>query len=254
VDAVLDWLRLPPPARPRLITLYFSDVDHAAHRFGPLAPEARDAFSRVDAALGRLLDGIQTLPIRDDVFVVLVSDHGMAETSRDRTTALDTLIDLRDVVVSDAGPTASLHVRGGPARARQVRDELNARLRHGRAYLRADVPERLHYRADPRIGDVVIVMEEHYMVYAREREDDSFPAGMHGWDPALPSMHGIFIVSGPGIRKGATVDAVENIDIYPFLAELLGIEPAAGIDGRPGRISGAVSEPDAAGRPVRRRP
>ncbi len=254
VDGVLDWLRQPPDTRPRLITLYFSDVDGAAHRFGPFAPEVRDALSRVDGALGRLLDGIATLSIRDQVYVVLVSDHGMAETSRDRTVALDSLIDMQNIRVSDAGPAAALHVAGGPARARQVRDELNARLSHGRAYLRADVPERLHYRADPRIGDVVVVMEEHYMVYARAREGEGFPAGMHGWDPALPSMHGIFIVSGPDIRKGATVDAVENIDIHPFLAELLGIKPAAGLDGRPGRIRSAVSEPAGAVLPARRRP
>ncbi len=252
VDAVLEWLRLPPDTRPRLVTLYFSDVDGAAHRSGPWAPEVRDALSRVDASLGRLLDGIETLSIRDQVYVVLVSDHGMAESSRDRTVALETLIDMKDIIALDAGPTASLHVSGGPERARQVRDDLNARLRHGRAYLREDVPERLHYRADPRIGDLVVVMEEHYMMSARERDGERFPAGMHGWDPALPSMHGIFLVTGPGIRKGARVDAVENIDIYPFLAELLEIEPAGEIDGRRGRIRNAVSEPAVATRPTRR--
>jgi predicted AlkP superfamily pyrophosphatase or phosphodiesterase len=157
------------------------------------------------------------------------------------------LIDTHGIHIGDAGPTANLHIPGGAQRAVQVRDELNAKLRHGRAYLRADVPERLHYRADPRIGDVVIIMEEHYMVSARERRaSDRGPAGMHGWDPALPSMHGIFLVSGSGIRRNATIEPVETIDIYPFMAELLGIAPAAGIDGRSGRIMQAVSQPASA--------
>jgi hypothetical protein len=103
----------------------------------------------------------------------------------------------------------------------------------------------MHYRADPRIGDVVVIMDEHYMVAARERRDTwGFPKGMHGWDAALPSMHGIFLVRGSGIRRGATIGDVHNIDIYPFLAELLGLTPAATIDGTPGRIREAVSQPE----------
>jgi predicted AlkP superfamily pyrophosphatase or phosphodiesterase len=241
VDRVLEWLRLPELARPRMITLYFSDVDSASHEFAPLTPGTATAVNEVDAALVRLLDGLRSVPVRDDVYLVLVSDHGMAETGLDRITALNTLIDTRDMTIADAGPTANLHIPGGAARAAQVRDELNAKLNHGRAYLRSEVPERLHYRADPRIGDVVVIMDEHYMV-SRERRDRP-PAGMHGWDPAVPSMHGIFLVSGPGIPGGATVGPVEAIDVYPFLAELLGITPAKRIDGRPGRIRQALSQP-----------
>jgi predicted AlkP superfamily pyrophosphatase or phosphodiesterase len=92
----------------------------------------------------------------------------------------------------------------------------------------------------------VIIMDEHYMVSPRKREGGRFPAGMHGWDPALPSMQGIFLVSGPGIRSGATIAPVESIDVYPFLAELLGITPAKPIDGRPGRIRQEVSQPASA--------
>jgi predicted AlkP superfamily pyrophosphatase or phosphodiesterase len=244
VDGVLEWLRLPEGKRPRMITLYFSDVDGAGHRFGPLAPETRNAVLSVDHALGRLLDGIDALPIADRVNVVLVSDHGMTETSADNVLVLERLVDLTGVMVSDAGPTASVHVQGGRERAVRFRDELNAKLRRGRAYLREEVPERLHYRADPRIGDVVVIMEEHYMVAARDRREHSGQKGMHGWDPAVPSMHGIFLVRGPAIRRGVTIGNVNNIDIYPFLAELLRIAPAEGVDGTPGRIREMVSQPE----------
>lgn len=248
VDGVLDWLRLPPESRPRMITLYFSDVDTAAHRHGPWSPEARESVMKVDAALGRLLDGLATLPNADDVLLILVSDHGMTETSLDRTTLItDLLADMRGITVADAGPTASLHISGGTLRQHAVRDELNAKLTHGRAYLRTQVPERLHYRADPRIGDVVVVMEEHYMLAASHdpRAAQRFPAGMHGWDPALPSMQGIFLMQGPRVPKGHRIGPIENIDIYPYMTEVLGLRPAARIDGRPGRLAGAISGPTA---------
>jgi len=129
-------------------------VDNAGHRHGPLAPQVDSAAWKVDAALGRLLDGVEKLPIRDRAYVILVSDHGMSEASPRWYAALDTLIDMQGVRVADGGPNANLHVHGGAERARVLRDSINRRMRHGRAYLRGDVPPRLHYSADPRIGDL----------------------------------------------------------------------------------------------------
>lgn len=54
---------------------------------------------------------------------------------------------------------------------------------------------------------------------------------MHGWDPALPSMHGVFLVRGPRIEGGQQIPAFEAIHIYPFLAEVLGLTPNPEIDG-----------------------
>jgi predicted AlkP superfamily pyrophosphatase or phosphodiesterase len=238
VDAVLDWLRMPAERRPRLITLYFSDVDTAGHRHGPTAPGTGEAVLAVDRMLGRLMDGLDSLPHRDRIYLLLVSDHGMTETGGEYVTLLEDLIDLKDITVGDAGPHANLHVGGGEARARQVRDQINAGLRHGRAYLRAEVPARLHYREDPRIGDVVIVMDEHYMVAVRRpgRDPYSTAAGMHGWDPALPSMHGIFVAVGPDIAAGTRIPAFESVDVYSLMAELLGLTPASPLDGANGRL------------------
>ena len=55
--------------------------------------------------------------------------------------------------------------------------------------------------------------------------DDSPPPGMHGWDPTLPEMHGIFLASGPGIAAGVTLPAVDAVDVYPLLTHLLGLTP-----------------------------
>jgi predicted AlkP superfamily pyrophosphatase or phosphodiesterase len=238
VDAVLEWLRLPDASRPRVITLYFSDVDTAGHRYGPSSQETREAVMTVDAALGRLMDGIDALPIRDQIYLLLVSDHGMAETGAPWVTPLEGLIDLQGITVPDAGPAANLHVPGDAAHVRRVRDQLNAGLQHGRAYLRPEVPERLHYRADPRIGDVVIVMEAPYMVSVRRpgREDSTPPVGMHGWDPAVVSMHGIFVATGPGLKQASSVPAFVNVDVYPFMAEVLGLSLPERLDGARGRL------------------
>lgn len=243
VRTVLEWLQLPEERRPHLIALYFSDVDSASHR-GPLSSPAVERAARaLDRTLGVLLDGVQQLSIRDRIYVVLTSDHGMVETSDDQLIRLDTLVDLSGIRVGFSGPVTSLHVAGDAARARQLRDRLNARLRRrGRAWLREELPERFHYRRDPRAGDVVVVMEESWRLSpGADGHAARAPFGMHGWDPLLPSMQAIFLVKGPGIPPGLVIPAIQNVDVYPLLAELLGLVPAAGIDGRSGALSGVMT-------------
>lgn len=245
VRTVLEWLELPAERRPHMITLYFSELDSASHD-GPLdSPAVEQAARSLDGSIGRLMAGIQALPIRDSVYILLTSDHGMVEMTPANEVALAPLVDMTYVARAFGGPVANLHVRDAASRATQVRDELNARLRHGRAYVRAELPERFHYRADPRAGDVVVVMEERWtLITGLRRLARPFRGrrGMHGWDPELPSMHALFVASGPGIRRGLTVPEVENVDVYPFMTELLGLRPAGGIDGRAGRIRRMIME------------
>jgi predicted AlkP superfamily pyrophosphatase or phosphodiesterase len=234
VDKLLEWLRLPDERRPHLLTTYFSDVDGEGHRNGPATPAVADAMRNVDRALGRLFAGIDALPIRDRVFVVLVSDHGMAPTSRERMLPFPS-IDLAGITVVDGGTIANVHVTGDATRIASVREAISRQLSHGRAYLRAELPERFHYSKDPRAGDIVIVMEEEYLLL-KPGEPPYGNRGNHGWDPEGPNMHGIFVISGPGVRAGATIPRFENVDIYPLLTEILGLRPAPNIEGEPGRL------------------
>jgi predicted AlkP superfamily pyrophosphatase or phosphodiesterase len=236
VDSVLAWLALPAERRPHMVTMYFSDTDGAAHDHGPLSPELDIAAQRVDATLGRLMAGLDALPdVKDRVYLVLVSDHGMAETSPRWYVGLDTVIAMDSVRLGEAGTLANLYVTDAPKRARIIADSINRRMKFGRAYLRSDVPEHLHYRKDPRAGDVIVVMSEHWQIGMANRPARA--GGNHGWDPTFPSMHALFVASGPGIAAGKVIPPFENVDLYPWLSELLGLKAAPGIDGKPGRLA-----------------
>jgi predicted AlkP superfamily pyrophosphatase or phosphodiesterase len=243
VQTVLEWLRLPDDRRPHLVTLYFSELDSAQHA-GPIdAPEVEAAAQSLDRAMGLLLDGIEGLDVRDRLYVIVTSDHGMVETSLEQIVRLDALIDLDVLDRGFSGPVANLHLKDA-SRAAETRDRINAGLDRGRAYLRAEVPEQFHYRASPRIGDVVVIMDEAWTMNASARPStrDTERWGMHGWDPSLPSMHAFFTIMGPGIRAGAVVPEVRNIDVYPLMTELLGLWPADGVAGQPGRLQRVVTE------------
>ena len=48
----------------------------------------------------------------------------------------------------------------------------------------------------------------------------------HGYDPALPSMHGFFLAHGPSFARGVTLPAFENVNVYALLCAVLGLTPA----------------------------
>ena len=243
VDQILAWLQLPPDRRPHFLTLYMDDMDEAGHRFGADSPEIRLAAQGMDQTLGLLLDRLKTLSIRDQIYVVIVSDHGMLSIRRDQFVWMDELIEEKTPHewIGTLGAYASLHLDPAAHDPVQTRDRLNASLRHGRAYLREELPESLHYRHDPRIGDVVILMDMPYLILWKEYAP-AILVGEHGWNPAHPEMHGIFVATGPGVKQGETIPAFENIHIYPLLAELLGLTIPADIDGRPGWLRRLVLE------------
>src|SRR5262245_52515997 len=108
VDRLLSWLDLPADKRPRLLTLYINDVDGAGHSNGPGSDAVRSAVRRADGYLGRLLRGLERRRLADTVNIVIVSDHGMAETSTDRVVVLDDYVSPDDVEIIDINPTLGL--------------------------------------------------------------------------------------------------------------------------------------------------
>ena len=236
VDTVLTWLSLPDEQRPHLVSLYFAEADYAGHRFGPGdGPELAGAVEQVDQALGRLLDGLDELPHGDRVFVLLVSDHGMGNVRPDGHYALDEIADLSGARLTSGGNVGILFVEEGEERIEELRAQLDAGMPNAEVYRSHEAPERLHLNGHPRFGDLVVVPEEGYTVGIGPRRGSS--RGMHGWDPRFRSMHGNFLVKGPGIDPGTRLPRLEGVDIYPFMARVLGLEPAEGIEGDPGALA-----------------
>jgi predicted AlkP superfamily pyrophosphatase or phosphodiesterase len=94
--------------------------------------------------------------------------------------------------------------------------------------LREDLPERLHYRDNPRIPPVLLLADEGWEVSTRQsvasrRKPER---GDHGYDPALVSMGATFIAAGPAFRHGTVLPPFENIQVYSLLCAVLGLRPA----------------------------
>jgi predicted AlkP superfamily pyrophosphatase or phosphodiesterase len=55
--------------------------------------------------------------------------------------------------------------------------------------------------------------------------------GAHGYISTAPDIQSLFIASGRGIKPGSTLDTVNNVDVAPTAATLLGLE-MKDVDGR----------------------
>ena len=145
---------------------------------------------------------------------------------------LDDYVDLADIWLSDWSPVAAIWVPDAWV------DQTVRRLRVGeapwRVFQKADVPPRLRYRSHHRIAPIIVVADEGWSITTRQRfeEDPAWFAGAtHGYDNALPSMHGILVASGPAFRRGVEIGPLQNIHLYGLMCLVLGLEPAPN-DGR----------------------
>ena len=241
VDRVLGWLDLASADRPTFLTLYFEDVDSAAHRYGPESRNVHEAVSRVDGYLGRLLRGLEQRGILDNVNVVITSDHGLSETHVDRIVALDDYIDLDDVEIIDINPTLGLLPK--PGRQDAVYNALANAHPRLHVYLKRETPPHWHYRDHPRIPPIVGVVDEGWEVLRRATLPVRIsrrlfgPRGAHGYDPhRAMSMRGVFAAAGPAFKRGVSVPPFENVSVYNVLTAVLGVTPAPN-DGDPAVVS-----------------
>jgi alkaline phosphatase D len=220
IDQVLAWLHMPAEDRPHFITLYYSEPDHEGHEFGPDAPETKAAVHKVDALVGQLKQDLDATHLPIDL--VVVSDHGMVKVQGPWIT-LDQLADLTGF--ETAGPLLYGKTEEDSAR---VYNKLKQASSQFVAYRRKDVPADLHYNQNPREGDPVIIATGPYAIRAHAppagKPDTPPIAGMHGYDPhKLPEMKASFFAAGPDIAAGKTVAPFENVNLYPWIAHMLGL-------------------------------
>ena len=223
VDTVLDWLRRPVANRPRFVTLYFDRVDVVGHAHGPDSPEVTQAAAQVDTQIGALLDGLDAL--RQPANIVVVSDHGMSETSDTRVIPLGLPKDSYHLI--EAGPFAALNP--APGQEALVEKTLLGRHPHMECWRKGEIPARFRYGSNPRIAALFCLAEPRWMI-VEKLPDAPYTHGEHGYDNQSSDMAALFIAAGPAFRHG-TVPAFDNVDVYPLLRDLLGLPPRSDVDG-----------------------
>jgi predicted AlkP superfamily pyrophosphatase or phosphodiesterase len=222
IDNAVALLKLPAAERPHFITIYYNEPDHEGHQYGPDAPETRAAELKMDAMVGKLKTALDATGLPIDL--VVVSDHGMVKEEGGWIT-LDQHADLtgfESAGIALYGKTEEDRVR--------VYNQLKKASSQFVVYRRKDVPAELHFNENARAGDPVVIPTGPYPIRVHApgagKEDRAPVLGMHGFDPrTMPQMKASFFAAGPDIVVGKTVAPFENVNLYPWLAHLLGLTP-----------------------------
>ena len=243
VDRALAWLDLPPGQRPDFLTLYFEQVDHAAHQKGPSSAEVDAALREVDAALGRLLAGLRARGLADSADIVVVSDHGGTSSGPDRVVVLDRVVDLHDIDLINVGVLAGFAAKAG--HEAEVERAVLRPHAHMRCWRKSEMPAHMHYGSNARIPPLLCLANDGWQIFTQkfmDRPNRHISLGEHGYDDGDPNMRALFIAHGPAFRRGLVVPEFDNVDVYPLLAHVLGIRPAAN-DGDYHVVQGMLAAP-----------
>ncbi|HEY1647700.1 MAG TPA: ectonucleotide pyrophosphatase/phosphodiesterase [Terracidiphilus sp.] len=238
IDDAAALLRLPAEQRPHFIAIYYSEPDHEGHEFGPDAPQTRAAELKVDALVGKLKTVLDSTGLPIDL--VVVSDHGMVKPEGGWVT-LDQFADLKGFETDGPllyGSTEEDRVR--------VYNQLKKASSQFFVYRLKSVPADLNDNQNPRMGDPVVIATGAYALRAHApdagKPDHPPTAGMHGFDPhKMPEMKASFFAAGPDIVEGKTVAPFENVNLYPWLAHMLGLA-APKNDGSLNILSGTLRD------------
>ncbi len=234
IDKAFEALAMPEDVRPHFITLYTAEVDDSGHYNGPYSDKTVAALMNVDREIGRLWDKIQEskLPIN----LIVVSDHGMEQLNNDKVVFLEDYMSTADIATfqySDRGATLMMY-NEDKAKVAAAYQALKANEKNFKVYLKGQTPKQYFMDHPSRTGDIVLVPDIPYYIYQNKPVQGlkvSLKAGTHGWDPVNKEMHAFFMAAGHNIAVNKTIPAFQNVDVYPFMLNLLSLSTSVPFDG-----------------------
>ena len=252
VDQVLEWLAMPAERRPHMLTLYFEHVDDASHLYGPDAPETAAVIEEIDGYIGQLLDGIDALPIRDEVYVIVVSDHGQARyVDPEAGYVLSDHVDIGDAGVVQGGNYVMLYYDApDTGHIADMVATINRTWEHGEAFVRGDTPEHWRVTNDERYPDVFIQADIGHAVVTDAERKEWLSSGAHGWPPESAPMGATFIAAGPGLPGGHEVGRISIVDVYPLMLDILDLPRPVGYEAGHSELVGVLDRAEGTARPA----
>lgn len=224
--------------KPNLLLFHLLSLDSVQHQYGPGTLAATSAVAFLDSCVERIVDAVRAAGMSERTTFIVVSDHGFKRYTKQIRPS---------VAFAAAGLAGKAYVlpEGGLAyvyldksQAAELAPKAIQALAgvegidkivspDGFAALGLPQPGR-----DPQMCQLLLTAKDGYSfsgatggpVTAAVAQQ----AGSHGYLASDPEMDAIFIASGYGVRRGARLDRIANLDIAPTVAKLLGVAlPAA---------------------------
>lgn len=225
--------------RPNLLLVRFVELGLARQVLGRVDPVVDASLLRLDARVGEIVAAVVETGLREQTTLVLTGSHGIREAH----TVLQPNVILRHAGLLETGSDGRITYWKAAAQRAAIRladpqDEATAARVVGLFRSVAEGQNRGAFRlvereeldtlgADPT---ALFFLEPAPGYAVNERfEGDAFLApapirGYHGFLPSSPGMRAGLLLSGAGIREGAAVSVVGQVDLAPTVAHVLGFE------------------------------
>ncbi|CAI9533882.1 unnamed protein product [Staurois parvus] len=223
VNNIMAWFTRPNDPI-NFATLYFEEPDASGHHFGPEDKEQMaKVLTKVDENIKYLVTKLKEAKLWDTVNVIITSDHGMAQCSKDRVIVLDNCIGRGNYTLVDFTPVAAVF----PLQAdmNSVYNLLKNCSSHMKVYLKDQIPDRYHYKHNRRIQPIILVADEGWTIV--QNESSPISLGNHGYDNTFHSMHPFLAAHGPAFHKNYKMGTINSVDVYPMMCHILGLKPEA---------------------------
>ncbi|WP_254507844.1 alkaline phosphatase family protein [Anatilimnocola floriformis] len=234
--------------KPNLLFVHLLNCDATHHLLGAQTPAGYTANAYADSCVAKMVAATKEAGIFDKTTFIILADHGF--TSTPKAICPNVLLRQNELLTVTAGKMsdAKIHVfpEGGiglvyctnPATAAADREKFRDLMKDKEGVAEVIFPDRFtelgipHPREYNQSPDAVLVAKDGYAVagtpigeeFVVANTESKTALGSHGFISSLDKMNAPLVLSGNGVRTGETLKSVENIDVAPTIAKLLGIE------------------------------
>ncbi len=250
---------------PALLLLHLSQTELPLAIAGPGSPDAQAAFAAVDVEIGRVLDCLRKAGFADSTAVLVAGDHGVAAVSR--SISPNVALQEKGLIVPavDGAGIQTWHAlsrSNGSSAFVYARSERDAQLARRalaavsartQAFRIVSARELLERGADPEAW-FGLAAEGGYVIDDAAAGPLVRPAPIRGsWGHVTeaPGTAPGFVAWGRGVRGGVRIARMDQADVAPTAAVLLGFELGV-LDGQP--VAGALWLPPVASSPAEESP
>lgn len=242
--------------RPNFMLIHMLVTDSTQHKYGPQSPAAYAAIALADAQLADILRAIDAAGLREKTTLFVTADHGFEAALKIvnpnvafrkagllETTATPALQRARAQIISEGGIAMVYFTNPETLAADRARVIELMRAQEGIAdilnpdkFAALGMPDPTK---NPQMAELILVAKEGYAFNNEARGEDVVTTvtlelgnqGHHGFLSSNPKMNASFIAWGRGIKQGARLGMIQNVDVAPTMAALLG-QKLPGADGR----------------------
>ena len=242
--------------RPNFMLIHMLVTDSTQHKYGPQSPAAYAAIALADAQLADILRAIDAAGIREKTTLFVTADHGFETALKIvnpnvafrkagllQATATPTLQQARAQIISEGGIAMVYFTNPETLSADRAKVIELMRAQEGIAeilgpdtFAGLGLPDPAK---NPQMAELILVAKEGYAFNNEARGEDVVTTvtlelgnqGHHGFLSSNPKMNALLVAWGRGIKKGARLGMIQNVDVAPTMAKLLG-QSLRNVDGR----------------------